>query len=295
MPDIFDTTCVDETRNITIVCGDSFTKSYTVENALEVVFQSPSFNYQVPLVQDETDLTKWVLSFTSQQTEIIESGSYEFQLKVKYTDESIKTFESGLINFLPSIFPLYRTYPVVLKELDPTPTDNQYGLTTLWYNKTNKTLWALESVLNQEAVWRKTSSLLYLYQTAITEDFKFQDDTTMFSFFKVVSGNITIIPGVYDPVDKKTDYAIDLTGLDTADYYLYIDKTIEDKEVLGDFELEVAEEFIIYRYVYIKDSLEKVATLETTVTNNRATLSQDQLDIITALVNQMITDAQFPA
>lgn len=295
MPDLFDTICADGNKNITIVCGDSFTKSYTVENALEVVLQSPSFSYQVPLVQDETDPTLWVLSFTSQQTEIIDAGSYEHQIKVKYTDESIKTVETGWITFLPSIFPLYKTYPVVLREVDPTSADNQYGLTTLWYNKTNKSLWALQSVLNQEAVWEKTSSLLYIYQTAITEDFKFQGDTTIFTFFRVIDGNIVFIPGSYDEITKKTSYTIDLTGITTADYYLYIDKTIEDKEVLGDFDTEISEELIIYRYIYIKDSLEKVATLESNLTNYRETLSQAQLDTITALINQMITEAQFPS
>lgn len=295
MPDIFDTTCGKPTKNITIVCGDSFNRTYTIENALEVVFQSPSFNYQIPLLQDPADPTKWVFSLTSQQTQVIESGSYQFQIRVKYSVESIKTFEEAIINFLPSIFPLYKTYPTVIKETNPEPTDNIYGVPTVWYNKDNQTLWVLESNISGVAVWRKTSNLHYIYQTAITENFKFEGDTSVFSFIRVTDGqNLLILPGVYNPSSLKTEYSIALTGLEKADFYLYADKEIENKEVLGTFDQEIDPELIIYRYTFIKDSLESVAYLTNQLEVVRTTLSQEQLDIITALVNQMITDAQFP-
>ena len=295
MPDILDT-CTETSKNITIVCGDSFSRSYIIENALEVVFQSPSFNYQVPLVQDLVDLTKWVLSLTSQQTEIIESGSYNFQIKARYIDETIKTFEAGYINFLPPIFPLYKTYPVVIKTVNPTSLDNYYGVPTLWYNKTKQLLWILESTLNQVAVWRKISNLSYIYQTGITSDFKFLENTSVFSFIKVTGGqNITIIPGTYNVATNRTEYTIDLTGVEIADYYLYADKTIEDKEVLGTFDQEIDPSLLIHKYTYIKDSLEKVVTLQSQLEVVRTTLSEEQLLIITTLVNQMITEAQFPS
>ena len=49
MPDNFTVICENKDKNITIVCGDSFSRSYQIENALEVIFQSPAFSYQIPL------------------------------------------------------------------------------------------------------------------------------------------------------------------------------------------------------------------------------------------------------
>lgn len=295
MPDIFDTTCETSTKNITIVCGDSFSRAYIIENALEVVFQSPSFNYQIPLIQDPIDLTKWVFNLTSQQTQIIESGSYQFQIRVKYSEELIETMEEAIITFRPSIFPLYKTYPLIIKEANPLPTDNIYGIPTIWYNKYNQTLWVLERNISKEAVWRKTSNITYIHQTAITEDFKFEGDTSIFSLIRVTEGqNLLVIPGVYNPATLKTEYAIDLTGLEKAEFYLYVDKEIENKEVLGTFDQEIDPKLIIYKYVFIKDSLESVVYLTNQLETVRTTLSQEQLDIITSLINQMISDAQFP-
>lgn len=292
MPDIFEVACKDNNKNITVVCGDSYSRSYIVEEAEEVVFQSPSFNYQIPLVQLGNE---WVLQMTGEQTQIIEEGSYKYQIRVKYANGEVKTKEEGIITFAPSVFPMYKTYPVVIKTTNPTPLDNKYGVPTIWYNSENETLWVLESSVGRVANWRKTSNLSYIYQTGITEDFKFAGDTSMFSLLKVTDNtNISFIQGSYNIHTDKTEYNIDLKGLLKADFYLYIDKTIEQRDFLNTFDNEINKSMIIYKYTYIKDSQEEVETLRQEITNNSKTLSEEQLLIIRDMVNAMITEAKFP-
>jgi parallel beta-helix repeat protein len=271
MPDIFDT-CTDSSKNITIVCGDSFSRSYVIADAVEVVFQSPSFNYQIPLVQDQEDPTKWLLTLTSQQTEIIEAGSYEFQIKVSNSQEVVSTFLSGLVTFMPAIFPLYKTYPIVLKDVDPLETDNYYGLNTLWCNRVNKNMFFLESRLGGIAVWRRLSNFNYLYQMSITENFMFVGDTTAFSFIKVTAdGAISFLEGVYNEESDKTEYTIDLTdpspvftAYTIMDFYLYLDKSIESRELVGSIEEELIPDLVLYKYNYTRKNSDtvEVATYE---------------------------------
>lgn len=246
MPDNFNVACGDKNRNITIVCGDSYGRSYNIEEALEVVFQSPSFSYEIPLYLVGNE---WTLQFTPQQTQIIDEGTYNYQIKARYDLGVVKTVEEGLITFLPSIFPMYKSYPVVIKDYNPLPNDTKYGVPTLWYNKANQTLWALESNNGTVAMWKKTSNLSYLYQSEITEDFKFLGDTTMFSLLEVIDKqDISIIEGFYNVEEDKTEYNIHIQENKRMDFYLYIDKTIENKPVLGTFEEEVDPALIIYRY-----------------------------------------------
>jgi hypothetical protein len=236
-------------NNLDVRSGDDYKHIFDFENVEEAIFSSPILNYQVPLYKEDN---KWVLFLTSYQTQIIEIGNYPYEIRVRLTDGQIKTFYNGIINIYPSIFPIYKSYPVVIREINPTEEDYNYGVPTIWYNRINRTSWILEYNDRKKALWYKTSDLNYIYQFTVAEETIFLGDTTRFSFIQATSDSpeseVIFIKGTYNKVADRTTYLLDKSTMLSSEFFLYADKSLEDRQEPV-YRREILPDNTIYKYV----------------------------------------------
>lgn len=146
---------------------------------------------------------------------------------------------------------------LVIFNRKPTELDTNYNVPTFWYDSLHQVIWALESTSDTVAIWKRASDSNYIYQTEITENFKFEWDTTNLAFIQIADGIFSILNGIYDPVTNKTEYNINLNGIVEAKYYLYADPSIVSADAID-------EASIIHSYNY-HINLVKVNTMTNVV------------------------------